>query len=130
MHKPKKNQPKRKLEWYEFYDLVKQLSLLIPDNKYICGIPRNGSVIAVLISHLRPNLKYQHSLFGAVQNYGDKDVIVIDDIHDSGNTLNNYPYSGLPSATLFWRKKEETNKPTYFVETVEDDTYIIFPWEI
>ncbi|RLI65934.1 MAG: hypothetical protein DRO67_01890 [Candidatus Asgardarchaeum californiense] len=61
-------------------------------------------------------------------------VLVVDDIADTGTTLdtiasylqnNNIEFDTL---TLFY-KKRSIHKPSFYLHKVEDDRWIIFPWE-
>ena len=63
----------------------------------------------------------------------DKNVLVIDDIQDTGRTIralrdsfSQQPKS-LRVATIYARQKAE-NKPEYYAQEIEDE-WIIFPWE-
>ena len=125
-------QSKTIITWEQITDAVKKLSEMIPENSLITGIPRNGTIIACFLSHQRPDLNIVYDLFLLFN--GDKnilnEVIMIDDIHDTGKTVKNYiPCRPIRSATLFWREKEEDNRPTWFVETIKGEDWLVFPWE-
>ena len=148
MHNPKKDQPKKYLTWKDMLYYINELGKKIPKDKCTIGIPRNGTIITGLLSHNRPDLymcekrlldpwseaENIHFLdpWSEVENIhqdiDESDTYIIDDIHDSGNTLKPFMNFGFPVATLFWRKKEK-NQPDIWVETIEDDTWIVFPWE-
>lgn len=63
-----------------------------------------------------------------------RSILVIDDIADSGKTLDyvmtllkkNLPTQTIKTATLFY-KKRSVIKPDYYAEETED--WIVFPWE-
>jgi hypothetical protein len=61
-----------------------------------------------------------------------KKILIIDDIWDSGKTMNAVlDYLGtedITTATLFW-KELANNKPTYYSEIAKMSEWIIFPWE-
>ena len=65
-------------------------------------------------------------------NVKGKKILVIDDIWDSGTTMQAVlEYLGeedVTTATIFW-KETATSEPTYYSEKVEEDTWIVFPWE-
>jgi hypoxanthine phosphoribosyltransferase len=67
--------------------------------------------------------------------YGDiknKKVLVVDDIWDSGKTMEAVLYNmrgeDITTATLFWKETAKC-KPNYYADTVKENEWIIFPWE-
>ena len=121
-------QPKIIITWEQITDAVKKLSEMIPENSVIYGIPRNGTIISCFLSHQRPDLQVVFE--NPCDYYAEKEpnsFIVIDDIHDTGNTINVFWPRRM--ATLFWREKEEDNCPDWFVETIKNDSWLVFPWE-
>lgn len=115
---------KRYVSWEEIISCVRELAQMLPLARFIWGPPRNGIIIAGLIAHQRDDLE-----IADVPSVSDKDYIIVDDIHDSGDTLMVYKKAGFFTASLFWRKKEEDNKPDFFAETVDNNDYLVFPWE-
>ena len=113
----KPGQPIRYVFWEEIVSKIAVLSKIIPFNKNIYGLPRNGTILAGLLAHQREDLCLSMSY--------TKKTIIIDDIHDSGETLREFPDN--ITATLFWRCKENS-KPTYWAESIRDE-WLIFPWE-
>ena len=67
---------------------------------------------------------------------GRKNVLLVDDIHDSGQTLQKVirhlqrrrPYA-LRTATLFY-KHNAHHPPDFHARTVAPDVWVVFPWEI
>ena len=61
-----------------------------------------------------------------------KKILVIDDIWDSGKTmeavLGALRGEDVTTATLLWKESTKT-KPDYYYEPVEDNQWIVFPWE-
>lgn len=94
--------------------------------KYIYGIPKGGLPIAVhLAHHLGLYLIDNKPMFSEkIRTFGYKNILVVDDVADTGKTLEEY--SMFTSATLFY-KKQSTIEPTFYVETT--DKWIVFPWE-
>ena len=84
------NRPIRIIEWKDFEILIKQLADKIKerytDLEAVYGIPRGGSIIAVRLSHLL-NVKSLEHIFD-IFDYGMDCVAIVDDISDSGDTLN------------------------------------------
>ena len=52
--------------------------------------------------------------------------LIVDDIADTGITLQQFQHFGVATATLFYKKRSIV-KPTFYVE--ETDRWIVFPWE-
>ena len=118
------------LSWkeIEFYidKLVTQIQKSNLEFKYITGIPRGGLIPAVLLSH---KLNIPYLPFESVSGlflFNQKDVLIVDDISDTGNTL--FDIADLKLATLLVR---HTSKlfPDFYAEEIKDDSWIVFPWE-
>ncbi len=66
---------------------------------------------------------------------GRKQVLLVDDIHDSGQTLQKvalhlqrrHPQT-LRTATLFYKQKA-MHAPDFHAHTVAPDVWVVFPWE-
>ncbi|MFH1478057.1 MAG: phosphoribosyltransferase [Verrucomicrobiota bacterium] len=66
---------------------------------------------------------------------GRKNVLLVDDIHDSGQTLQKvirhlllrHPRA-LRTATLFY-KRQAPHPPDFHARTVAPDVWVVFPWE-
>lgn len=122
--------PIRKVSCEEFDEKCKILAHLIKTKmtgvKYLVGIPRGGLVVATKLSHLTDiPLKELSSLKSDEDNW-----LLIDDISDSGTTLNNTLANFLnnpPTLTLFIRK-DTKHIPDLFQESINDE-WIEFPWE-
>jgi len=109
------------LNWGDIDDLVQELcvkiqSSLIPINS-VHGLKRGGYIPAVMVSHQLdlPYLEAVHS-----------DTLVIDDICDSGETLENAP--GLYHAVLHYKPHTSSFTPTIWAKEVGDE-WIVYPWE-
>ena len=84
----------------------------------VYGLPRGGLPIAVYMSH-KLNLPL---LF-----YPTKNSLIVDDISDTGKTLQNLPNKKI--ATLFSTDWTIT-KPDWFVDKkLNKDEWIVFPYE-
>tara|TARA_R110002167_G_C12544141_1_gene640299 strand:- start:109 stop:672 length:564 start_codon:yes stop_codon:yes gene_type:complete len=89
-----------------------------PNIDSVHGIPRGGLIPAVLISH-KLGLPY----VGAV----GPNTLVVDDICDSGVTLDKGP--GVYTAVLHYKPHTSCFKPTIWSEIHEGDEWLIYPWE-
>lgn len=84
----------------------------------VYGIPRGGSVLAVMISHGLniPCLSAPH-----------KHCLVVDDISDSGLTLLHYREKGYEIVTMYCHP--ETKVTPNFYKKIKGDEWVVFPWE-
>lgn len=92
----------------------------------IYGEPRGGLIPAIMLSH-RLNLPLiQEKPIGS-----DYRFLWIDDINDSGKTLSTAIYKNQAGVMLSWTLciKSRTNLPTNYGIKVEDDEWVVFPWE-
>lgn len=96
--------------------------------QFITGVPRGGLIPAVLMSHKFRipyiGLEAAKTLPGELK----KHVLVVDDISDSGNTLEQIKRHNFMTATLAVRHST-TFIPSCYGETIKDDRWIVFPWE-
>ena len=110
------------MDWNEIERMTKKLAEKIKESKIkfdgIYGIPRGGLPLAVSLSH---KLKIPVLL------YPTKDSLVVDDISDTGLTLQRMKNKKI--ATLYstdWT----IAKPDWFIaKKPSKNTWIIFPWE-
>ena len=96
--------------------------------QFITGVPRGGLVPAVLMSH-----KFDIPFIGleaAKTLPGDlkKQVLVVDDIADSGDTLAQIKRHNFITATLA-RRDSSSFSPTLVGSDIGDEHWLVFPWE-
>jgi len=107
------------LNWGDFYFLVGELeSKIRKANKaysHIYGIPRGGCNVAQA---------FEDSYCKITDFPLDKDMLVVDDIVDSGRTISKY--KDWDTASIFYKPTSKV-KPTYYAEKTND--WIVFPWE-
>lgn len=143
---------RRVIEWGEFDELVSSIASQIPDEEtpqVIVGLTRGGLVPAVRLSHM-----YNAKLFclnislrdGMVDDsdfdwdklHGYTRILIVDDINDSGKTLNtvlNESYYNLVSTPKFaclLEKPSSSFTCMYSGERInkgQEDDWIVFPWE-
>ena len=96
--------------------------------KFVTGIPRGGLIPAILISH-KFNIPYI-GLEAAKVLPGNmkKQILVIDDIADSGNTLAQIHRHNFITATLAARYSTDY-LPTIIGTSINNDNWLVFPWE-
>lgn len=111
---PKTN--KYKIDWKQFELLCKKLSEQIHHNySSLYPIHKNGLYIAVELNKIL-NIPIKYEL--------EPDSLIIDDLIDSGKTLE--PYKDYDKAVLFVKNNND-NKVTYYAE--KSDAWIVLPWE-
>lgn len=113
------------LKWSEFDELINKLadSLKPLGFKSIFGIKRGGYVPAVILSHkLGIDFVDESSI--------DENTLIVDEIVDSGNTLKDIrkDYPGSKVACVDFRKTSSL-KPDFYVRILENDDWIVYPWE-
>ena len=110
------------LSWGDINDLVDELCKKIPLNlpliDSVHGIPRGGLIPAVLISH-KLGLPYVNAV--------GPNTLVVDDIADTGVTLENAP--GVYTTVLHYKPHTSCFIPQLWAKLHEGDEWIIYPWE-
>jgi hypoxanthine phosphoribosyltransferase len=109
------------LSWNNIENSVDELckkitESLLPINS-IHGLARGGYIPAVMISH-KLNIPYSTTVL--------RDTLVIDDICDSGKTLEKAP--GLYHAVLHYKPHTSSFVPTLWAKEMGDE-WIVYPWE-
>jgi hypoxanthine phosphoribosyltransferase len=121
------------MSWKWVDDQIEELAERLKDKKlrYISGIPRGGLIPAIMLSH---KLGVTYIPFDEAKKYGrhdirfkNEDILLVDDICDSGVTMKDYAPRFI-TATLCLRYISETI-PEYYGEKIEDDRWLVFPWE-
>jgi hypoxanthine phosphoribosyltransferase len=115
------------LTWNDINNLVDKLANEVSQApvppRYITGLPRGGLIPAVMLSHKLDTPFVNISLIRALPR---TEVLVVDDIADSGETLEQYKI--FQTAVLHYKMQSE-HIPTYYVEETPDEAWIIYPWE-
>ena len=110
----------KKLSWIEFdyciYSIYKKCKNKNFDGVY--GFPRGGLCLAVALSH---------SLGLPILDGPKNNTLIVDDIYDTGNTLEKIKHIK-GSETHVWVSRK---KPTWWnsYKYIKDNEWIIFPWE-
>ena len=112
------------IDWNEFEFIIQILANKIIKSGLefdsVYGLPRGGLIPAVILSH-KLGIPYD--------NFGE--VLVVDDICDSGETLRPFtdPYIKSTTAVLHYKPHTSTIKPDFYaVESISDE-WIVYPWE-
>lgn len=120
------------LSWKWVDDQIENLAQIIEDSvsefKYISGIPRGGLIPGAYLSH-RLGLKYiPFNSALELPLSQKKEVLVVDDICDTGNTVLDASEKGFQIATLSLRYSSPFIPEFYSVKITNDD-WLVFPWE-
>ena len=114
---------KERYSWVSFGKDVEKLTWLLGKRKKqfnsIWGPVRGGLPLAVCLSH-RLGLKFVSKPIG-------KKTLIVDDIADTGKTLQKFFDKGYFIATLYYHR-QSTFKPQVWLREKEDK-WIVFPWE-
>ena len=110
------------VSWWDMTDLIKDLSekipLEVPLADSIYGIPRGGLIPAVWLSH---------SIGLPLVDTIGKNTLVVDEMTDSGRTMNKMP--GQWTAVLFHKPHTSVFTPNVYSKLHEGDEWLVFPWE-
>ena len=111
------------LTWYDVQLLVDALCESITKSELkitsITGLRRGGLIPAVMVSH-ELNLPWSDVI--------RPDTLVIDDICDTGETLNSLP-EGTLTAVLHHKPHTSSFTPDLYASLHENDKFIFYPWE-
>ena len=93
----------KEISWKEVYSRLYEITSKYENNTKYYGVPRGGSIVA--------GLTYRPA------KTPDEADVIIDDLIDSGKTMQNHAKYGKPFEALIDKRKEYKNK------------WIVFPWE-
>lgn len=114
------------LTWDDVNKLLDNLYKQVRGNvTVVTGIPRGGTILAILFSH-RFDIEYSR---WASNHYPE--MLVIDDIADSGVTLEKWKKEfNVPKFGTLHYKNISKVKPDYFAEEIDENYgWIVYPWE-
>ena len=122
------------VDWDEIKILVDSLCYKIKEQNIhvenIYGIQRGGYIPAVMICHWL-DIPIAKGDIGP-------DTLIVDDICDSGETLDNlvkkyqtlysFPFN-LKTAVLHYKPHTSCFEPTFYAEKWNKDVWLVYPWE-
>lgn len=114
------------LTWDDVNMLLDKLYEQVRGNiSVVTGIPRGGTILAILFSH-RFDIEYSR---WASNHYPE--MLIIDDIADSGVTLEEWKKEfTVPKFGTLHYKNISKIKPDYFAEEIDENYgWIVYPWE-
>lgn len=116
---------KRFLTWEYIDNAMSDLASKIKESGItitsIYGLPRGGLIPAVMLSH-----KLNIPLFKSGYDVLVGSVLIVDDICDTGETLEKY--ANYPIATIH-HKQTAMVEPMFYYEEVIGDIWLSYPWE-
>ena len=96
--------------------------------EFVSGIPRGGLIPAVMMSHAF-GIKYiSYSSAKLLPADLRAKTLVVDDIADTGHTLEEASKLDFITSTLAMRAGSKTS-PRLYGELITDDRWLVFPWE-
>ena len=112
------------LTWDDINVLLDKLHEQVKDEvKMVTGLPRGGTILAILYSH-RFNVEY----FNQTSNHYPH-LMILDDIADTGQTFKKvHECCPVPIYASLHYKKKSIFTPDYYVEEVGPE-WIVYPWE-
>ena len=112
------------LTWDDINVLLDKLHEQVKDEvTMVTGLPRGGTILAVLYSH-RFNVDY----FDQTSNHYPH-LMILDDIADTGQTFKKvHECCPVPIYASLHYKKKSIFTPDYYVEEVGPE-WIVYPWE-
>lgn len=133
------SKPLLRLTWSDFDESVRYLAAQIErDGKpeIVVGIPRGGLPLAVALSHYLDVPFHAASSKLSYALIADKDIIIIDDISDTGQELrqqllyaDRFGCTDVRTAVMVERAGTVQSATYSWKYLSEDDGWIIFPWE-
>jgi len=114
------------LTWVEITNSILLLSKVLKGRK-VYGIPRGGTLIATLLSYRGCELM-RDPLKSPFKNAPEEGVVIVDDIADTGETLNAFAMVGYQTAALFVRRGCEP-LPDFHTYFIDEKDYVAFPYE-
>lgn len=114
---------KERYTWNQFDKDIKTLVKLLKKRKIrfdsVWGPIRGGLPLAVCLSHAL-GLKFVHKPTS-------KKTLIVDDITDTGKTLQKYFDKGYFVATIYYHRQSSFEPQIWLHE--KKDKWIVFPWE-
>ena len=119
---------KHYISWMGFEFAIDELVKDYKRNDYKCdyiyGPARGGLPIAVTLSH---RLGIPVILDHNYVSRGDKKVLVVDDIADTGKTLSELTGPNVITYTIYYHKQSIVTPNAWVFE--KKDEWVVFPWE-
>ena len=117
---------KRFIEWRDIDEAIERLAINITNSEIgfdaVNGIPRGGLIPAIMLSH---KLGLPYSNFPSLKG----NILLVDDICDSGKTLERYKFeTHIYTVTLHY-KQSASYEPNFWWRLAPENEWIVYPWE-
>lgn len=117
------------ISWEEINSYVYVLIDQIKNSKikldYIYGIPRGGLILAVMLSHA---LELPFIDINKLKKINKKRILLCDEISDSGKTFIKLKGNEFITCAFHVRYNSKFI-PDFYNLTIEDDEWVVYPWE-
>ena len=119
------------INWHDYDDYINQIvhwlthTTVEMNIQAVYGIPRGGLPMAVSLSHILdvPMILDYHTQYPPTG-----DLLVVDDIADTGNTLKDFRKENRNILCTFHYHEQSIIEPDFFVD-YKYDKWIVYPWE-
>jgi hypoxanthine phosphoribosyltransferase len=115
------------LTWKDIEDAIESIAYRVSNSgieiNSITGLPRGGMIPAIMLSH-KMNIPFQTSAPTAPGN-----VLIVDDICDSGETLRRFKHEKRFYTATIHHKQTAAVEPTFWYSLVKEGDWIVYPWE-
>jgi len=128
-----------KTKRYSWGDFTSQIQEIVDDIKskklkfdFVIGIPRGGSIMGVVLSH-KLDIPYMELSDFTSKPFSYSNILLVDEIADTGETLKRrLRFFSRPKTTIITLnyKNQSTIIPDYYVEKVDNEDWVIYPWEV
>ena len=116
------------VNWELIEEAVTEIAFHLKDTgkdfKGVYGIPRGGSILAVLLSH-KLDLPFIENPFDCEFD----DFVIVDDIADTGKTLEFYENNFKKGYIVTIHEHEQSIVKPEFSVIGKEDKWIVYPWE-
>ena len=120
---------RRFLTWNDVDRAINRIVASINSNgtkfEAVGGLPRGGLIPAVMLSHRLSIPFVAQANISSIEG----DILVVDDICDTGRTLKRFKFeNNIYTAALHWKQSADY-QPNYFWEIAYENEWIVYPWE-
>ena len=125
---------KRKITWDHvngaIASIIEQMDIMNYKPTKVCGVTRGGLVAGVMLSH------YFGAAFEAISPdhvlLNDKDVLIVDDIYDSGKTIKQLRKLNPRAqfAALYFNDHHADDEIEFYGFSYNGNQWLVYPWEI
>jgi hypoxanthine phosphoribosyltransferase len=116
---------KKYLGWSDIDYAIEKLAFNIKKSgieiSAIKGLQRGGLIPAVMLSHSLGIPMTDNKIVSS-------NVLIVDDICDTGNTLNQYKQLNNPIVTIHY-KTSASLEPDFWFRIANENEWIVYPWE-